>query len=766
VPLLDLNIGDSLGLRRGEAAICVPVYGAEELFAQCLAAVLAHTEPEIPILIGDDATPSGRIRPIVEEVFGAESFPHTVYYLRRPQNVGFVVNVNRAMAATAPADIVLLNSDCFVTDGWFGSLRAAAYSDSRVATATALTNAGTIVSVPDRNRPLQELPEGAKVDLMAAAIRSESLHVTPDLPTCIGHCVYIRRSAIELVGEFDERFSPGYEEEVDFSQRCILHGLRNVVADDAFVFHHQAASFGGEGAAVQRRHDHHAIIVERYPYFDAWVRQVSEEGRTPLARSLAAASVALRGASVAIDGRSLTQAFTGTQLVTLGVIAALHAFTRFHLRVLVPDHLGPEAERFLATRPEIRLIREEELIRLEDPNNRLEAADIAHRPYQVTSPADLSVLRQMGHRLVITQLDNIALRNPGYFEDFTQWNEYRELTYSALAAADQVVFISRHGAGDARELGLVSDDRSNVVYPALDHELLGIEIPASRPPGAEWIGDRPFLLCLGTDFLHKNRVFAMRLLEVLIDEHGFEGALVFAGPKVAAGSSAEEEAAYLVERPALQDRLLDVGPVDEAGKLWLLEQAAAVVYPSTYEGFGLTPFEAADANTPCLFAWHTSLSELLPESSARLVSWDERESAQRAAPVLKPGPERDELIRAIRLAGARFTSRSSAHGLTEAYTRALRSSVAGAMTHPSAELHELRAERDMLRRELSSIYDDPLNRGLAGRYAVLPPELRRPVLAVATRPALRKTAIGLYRAGHALRNPRGLLSGARNGDAK
>ncbi len=77
--------------------------------------------------------------------------------------------------------------------------------------------------------------------------------MTPDLPTCIGHCVYIRRSAIELVGQFDERFSPGYEEEVDFSQRCILHGLRNVVADDVFVFHHQAASFGGEGAAVQRR---------------------------------------------------------------------------------------------------------------------------------------------------------------------------------------------------------------------------------------------------------------------------------------------------------------------------------------------------------------------------------------------------------------------------------------------------------------------------------------------------------------------------------
>jgi GT2 family glycosyltransferase/glycosyltransferase involved in cell wall biosynthesis len=766
MPLHDLNIGESLGLRRGDAAVCVPVYGAEELFAQCLAAVLAHTEPDVPIVVCDDATPSQRVRPIIEEALSGSDVQRIVYYLRQPQNVGFVVNVNGAMTAAAPADVVLLNSDCFVTEGWFASLRAAAYSDSRVATATALTNAGTIVSVPDRNRPVLQLREGAKVELMAAAVRSESLHLCPDLPTCIGHCVYIRRSAIELVGPFDERFSPGYEEEVDFSQRCILHGLRNVVADDLFVFHHQAASFGGNGAAVQRRHDHHAIIVDRYPYFDAWVRQVSEQASSPLARSLSAASTALRGTSVAIDGRCLTQAFTGTQLVTLGVIAALHAHTRFHLRVLVPDNLGPEAERFLSARPEIRLIRHQDPIRPEDPNNRLEPADIAHRPYQVTSPADLGVLRQMGYRLIITQLDNIALRNPGYFQDFAQWNEYRELTYGALAAADQVVFISRHGANDARELGLVSDEQVNVVYPALDHELLGIDIPARPPSGAERIGGWPFLLCLGTDFLHKNRVFAIRLLEALADAHAFDGMLVFAGPKVAAGSSAEEEDAYLREHPALRDRVLDVGAVDEAGKLWLLEQAAAVVYPSTYEGFGLTPFEAADANTPCLFAWHTSLSELLPQSSARLVPWDERESARRAASVLRPGWERDQLVRAIRLAGARFTSRSSAQGLTEAYTKALRSSVAGATTLPSAELQELRAERDMLRRELSSIYDDPLNRGLAGRYAVLPPELRRPVLAVATRPALRKTAIGLYRAGHALRNRRGRRLGARNGDAQ
>jgi GT2 family glycosyltransferase len=143
-------------------------------------------------------------------------------------NVGFVENMNGGFAASAPADLVILNSDCIVTPGWFGAMRAAAYSDSRVATATAVTNAGTIVSVPHRNRSVPDLSQDLTPEMVSKAIASRSLRLRPDLPTCIGHCVYVRRDALELVGDFDPVFSPGYGEEVDFSERCVVHGLRHV----------------------------------------------------------------------------------------------------------------------------------------------------------------------------------------------------------------------------------------------------------------------------------------------------------------------------------------------------------------------------------------------------------------------------------------------------------------------------------------------------------------------------------------------------------
>ena len=628
MPLEELEIGESLALHRGDAAVCIPVFGAYELFAQCLLSALNHTPADVALLVCDDATPDPRVRSLLEEALAQRDGGHRVHYLRQPTNVGFVENVNTAIAAAAPADLVILNSDCIVADGWFESLRAAAYSESRIATATALTNAGTIVSIPERNTPAPALPPELTIDQAAERVRATSLRLRPDIPTCIGHCVYIRASALELVGRFDTAFSPGYEEEVDFSQRCVLHGLRHVLADDVFVFHHRAGSFGGDPEAEGLRARHHEMIVHRYPDYDPWVSVVATDDRSPLARALSVASKSIRGTSVTIDGRILTGNVTGTQLVTLQAIEALAAHTDLRLRVVVPPDLGEEAAGFLAARPQI------ELLDADRVGPGVERSDVVHRPYQVSSVSDLDVLRALGHRIVVTQLDNIALRNPGYFESFDAWIDHWRLNQIALGAADQVVFLSDHSARDAQALSLVTEDRVNVVAPQI--EAPGGLAHSPTPAQADALGDRAFLLCLGTDFVHKNRVFALKLLESLIAEHRFDGTLVFAGPKMNSGSSAGEEAAYLLARPQLAAKVLELGAVDEARKAWLLQHAVAVVYPSAYEGFGLTPFEAARVGTPCLYAAHTSLAEVLPEEAALLVAWDPELSAAGRRPCCRP----------------------------------------------------------------------------------------------------------------------------------
>ena len=131
--------------------------------------------------------------------------------------------------------------------------RPAAYSESRVATATALTNAGTIVSIPDRNTPLARLPGGLTPDRVAARSAARRCACIRTFPPASDTACSSAGMPFELVGLLDADFSPGYEEEVDFSQRCVLHGLRHVVADDVFVFHHHARSFGSGAEAAQLR---------------------------------------------------------------------------------------------------------------------------------------------------------------------------------------------------------------------------------------------------------------------------------------------------------------------------------------------------------------------------------------------------------------------------------------------------------------------------------------------------------------------------------
>ena len=274
-------------MTRGDVVVCVPVFGARELFEQCLRSVVEHTPPSTRVLIADDASPDPEIevfaRWMAEEVAGR--LP--VEYVRRPENVGFVANMNAVFRDTAPADVVIVNSDTVVPAAWLERLRAAADSDGLVATASTLSNHGTLLTVPDLHDPQPTPPPGLSITETDARIARASPRLYPRIPTGIGHCLYVRRSALDLVGGFDEAFSPGYGEEVDFCQRCLAHGLRHVVADDLYVFHRGAGSFGSTRSARQDANEEE--LNRRYPYYARAVHEAATSQAHPLARSLAAA---------------------------------------------------------------------------------------------------------------------------------------------------------------------------------------------------------------------------------------------------------------------------------------------------------------------------------------------------------------------------------------------------------------------------------------------------------------------------------------------
>jgi glycosyltransferase involved in cell wall biosynthesis len=454
----------------------------------------------------------------------------------------------------------------------------------------------------------------------------------------------------------------------------------------------------------------------------------ANEPDPPETRAKAAARRALRGLSATIDARILAGPTTGTQVHVLELIAGLARAEQINLTAIIPDHPSEHALARLQSLPRVKLLTYADAAKGDH-------ADVVHRPFQLTNAGDLTFLESLGERLILTQQDLIAFHNPAYFLTRQAWQEYRELARTALSTADRVLFFSGHARGDALSEDLIDEAHASVVYLGVDHQEMPDD-PGPPPAGAESVEAGPFLLCIGTDFLHKNRVFALRLLMAL-REQGADATLVFAGPTVAHGSSRPQEDAFLAAHPELADRVKDFGAVSEGEKEWLYGRSALVVYPSVLEGFGLVPFEAAAHGVPCLWAPGSSLSELLPDEAAGIVPWDEQQSAQNARPLMGDPTARQRNLSAITRAAQGLTWDTTAQRLLEVYRAtadaAARPRAAGAGTGTAVTLSEDAAR-------------------LVGPGGELPSDVHRPLLALATHPKIARPFYAVlkfgYRASH------------------
>jgi len=434
--------------------------------------------------------------------------------------------------------------------------------------------------------------------------------------------------------------------------------------------------------------------------------------------------------TVTVDGRILRDPTTGTQVHTLALIGALARTGSVRLRVIVP-----ETPWTLEALPGV------ELVSTADVGRGVPPTAIVHRPYQVTNADDLLFLRAAGDRVVVTHQDLIGFHNASYHATADVWHDFRRVTRAALSTADAVVVFSQHAAGDLRAEDLVPDGRVHVVPGGTDHA--GGE-PAGKGQPLDVLGGRPFLLCLGADLRHKNRPFALDVVAAL-RARGWDGGLVLAGPHAELGSSREDERRRLAD-PALADRVVDLGAVDEDAKRGLYATAAAAIFPSTYEGFGLIPFEAAAAGKPSLFAPVAALAELLPAEAAALVPWDAEASADRALELLCDPDAARRQVATVRDAGRLLTWDRTARKLLAVYERALAEPTreAAAVGWTALEIERRRHVAEHAYRELDSQFSGT-GRALVGRCQLLPEEEQHALAGLLERRATRAPTLAALR---------------------
>ncbi len=227
--------------------IIIPVYNGFDETVCCIESVfktLPLLKTEYEVIIINDGSPNAELSQWLEEQSKLKPFT----LLINEKNLGFVATVNKGMSYNKDSDIVLLNSDTEVANNWLDRMVKGAYLSNEIATLTPFSNNAEICSFPRFCRA-NELPSGMTVEELDAVFRDVVPQENVEVPTGVGFCMYIKRSALKKVGLFDvEEFGRGYGEENDFCMRASRKGMTNVLCLNTFVYHSGGVSFGKEKA--------------------------------------------------------------------------------------------------------------------------------------------------------------------------------------------------------------------------------------------------------------------------------------------------------------------------------------------------------------------------------------------------------------------------------------------------------------------------------------------------------------------------------------
>ncbi len=264
----------------GSVACVVVTYDARSWIEKCLESVEG-----IDTVVVDNGSSDGTVDVV------RERFPQV--RVMEAENRGLCAGWNRGIAATGAEHVLVLNADAWLVDDALDALLAAAGRHPRAAViGPRLLNPDGSLQRSVRGFPTAWRLATEYLYLRKLAPRSKALNAFYGagfdheservVDWVMGSCMFVRRSAFDDVGPFDERYFL-FSEEVDWMRRATDRGWSVVFTPEARCVHVGGASHGGRLFRENVRGNLRYLSLHGRP------------GEAERARRMLRASLAMRG---------------------------------------------------------------------------------------------------------------------------------------------------------------------------------------------------------------------------------------------------------------------------------------------------------------------------------------------------------------------------------------------------------------------------------------------------------------------------------------
>ena len=200
---------------------------------------------------------------------------------------------------------------------------------------------------------------------------------------------------------------------------------------------------------------------------------------------------------------------------------------------------------------------------------------------------------------VLTLNDVIPLMWPRYFcgRNIVNLPEYLTSLLISFKKTDKIIAISRTTANDAIKIFPPIRNKTVVIHD-------GVDSPLSDKK--RHLHEKVYLVYFGGIDKRKNIKGLIRAYHQSKAKERHD--LVIIGKH-------SDQFSDLINKLGLENKVRLVGYVSEEEKYIWLSAAAALIYPSFYEGFGIPPLEAMSVGTPVICSNTSSLPEIVGEAA-------------------------------------------------------------------------------------------------------------------------------------------------------